>query len=161
MATPIPSTYLKNPEKAQAERKWHVIDVAGLTLGRAATQIATLLRGKHKTTFTPSMDCGDNIIVINCEKVLLTGKKRDQKKYYWHTGFPGGIKERVAKDYLDGKHPDRVLEAAVRRMLPGASLKRQQLTNLRIYKGASHPHEAQNPVKLDVKAMNAKNAARG
>jgi large subunit ribosomal protein L13 len=127
-----------------------------------ATIIANRLRGKHKTTFTPSMDCGDNIIVINCEKVHFTGKKREQKKYYWHTGFPGGIKERNAKDYLEGKHPDRVLEArrqaACFRATP---LKRQQLTNLRIYKGAAHPHEAQNPVKLDVKAMNAKNSARG
>ncbi|MFT3671860.1 50S ribosomal protein L13 [Aestuariivirga sp.] len=152
-------TYTAKP--ADIQKQWVLIDAEGLVVGRLATIIANRLRGKHKTTFTPSMDCGDNVIVINCEKVLLTGKKRDQKKYYWHTGFPGGIKERVAKDYLDGKHPDRVLEAAVRRMLPGASLKRQQLTNLRIYKGASHPHEAQNPVKLDVKAMNAKNAARG
>ena len=143
------------------QKQWVLIDAEGLVVGRLAAVIANRLRGKHKPTFTPSMDCGDNIIVINCEKAVFTGKKYDQKKYYWHTGFPGGIKERVAKDYLDGKHPDRVIEMAVRRMLPGASLKRQQMTNLRIYKGAVHPHEAQNPVMLDVKAMSPKNVVRG
>ncbi len=142
-------------------KQWTLIDADGLVVGRLASIIANRLRGKHKPMFTPSMDCGDNIIVINCEKIAFTGKKRKQKPYYWHTGFPGGIKERRAENYLDGKHPDRVLEAAVRRMLPGASLKRQQLTNLRIYAGADHPHVAQNPVFLDVKAMNAKNVVRG
>lgn len=147
--------------KAQdIQKQWVLIDADGLVVGRLATIIANRLRGKHKTTFTPHMDCGDNVIVINCEKAVFTGKKVLQKKYYWHTGFPGGIKERVAKDYLEGKHPGRVLEAAVRRMLPGASLKRKQLTNLRIYKGAEHPHAAQNPVVLDVKSMNAKNTIR-
>ncbi len=146
---------------ADIQKQWLLIDAEGLVVGRLATVIANRLRGKHKTIFTPSMDCGDNVIVINCEKAVFTGKKLKQKKYYWHTGFPGGIKERTAQHYLEGKHPDRVIEAAVRRMLPGASLKRQQLTNLRIYKGASHPHEAQNPVVLDVKAMNAKNSLRG
>lgn len=148
--------------KAQdIQKQWVLIDADGLVVGRLASIIANRLRGKHKTIFTPHMDCGDNVIVINCEKAVLTGKKLQQKKYYWHTGFPGGIKERVAKDYLEGKHPDRVLEAAVRRMLPGASLKRKQLTNLRIYRGAEHPHAAQNPVVLDVKSMNAKNTIRG
>jgi large subunit ribosomal protein L13 len=146
---------------ADIQKQWILIDAEGLVVGRLATIIANRLRGKHKPIFTPSMDCGDNVIVINCEKAVFTGKKLNQKKYYWHTGFPGGIKERVAKDYIEGKHPDRVIEAAVRRMLPGASLKRQQLTNLRIYKGAAHPHEAQNPVTLDVKSMNAKNSVRG
>jgi large subunit ribosomal protein L13 len=143
------------------QKQWVLIDADGLVVGRLATIIANRLRGKHKTSFTPHMDCGDNVIVINCEKAVFTGKKVQQKKYYWHTGFPGGIKERVAKDYLEGKHPERVLEAAVRRMLPGASLKRKQLTNLRIYKGTEHPHVAQNPVALDVKSMNAKNTIRG
>jgi large subunit ribosomal protein L13 len=148
--------------KAQdIQKQWVLIDADGLVVGRLATIIANRLRGKHKTTFTPHMDCGDNVIVINCEKAVFTGKKLQQKKYYWHTGFPGGIKERVAKDYLEGKHPDRVIESAVRRMLPGASLKRKQLTNLRIYKGTEHPHVAQNPVVLDVKSMNAKNTIRG
>jgi large subunit ribosomal protein L13 len=145
---------------SEIQKQWILIDAEGLVVGRLASVIANRLRGKHKTTFTPSMDCGDNVIVINCEKVLFTGKKRQQKRYYWHTGFPGGIKDRTADFYLDGKHPDRVIEAAVRRMLPGTSLKRQQLTNLRIFKGSEHPHEAQNPVKLDVKAMNAKNSER-
>ena len=152
-------TFSATPKDIQ--KQWVLIDADGLVVGRLAAIIANRLRGKHKPTFTPHMDCGDNIIVINCEKVVLTGKKVQQKTYYWHTGFPGGIKERQAHHYLEGKHPERVLEAAVRRMLPGASLKRQQLTNLRIYKGTEHPHEAQNPVTLDVKSMNAKNSLRG
>jgi large subunit ribosomal protein L13 len=152
-------TYTAKP--ADIQKAWVLIDAEGLVVGRLATVIANRLRGKHKPTFTPSMDCGDNVIVINCEKAVFTGKKMDQKKYYWHTGYPGGIKERVAKDYAFGKHPDRIIEAAVRRMLPGASLKRQQLTNLRIYKGAEHPHVAQNPTVLDVKSMNPKNTIRG
>jgi large subunit ribosomal protein L13 len=142
-------------------KNWVLIDAEGLVVGRLATIIANRLRGKHKPTFTPSMDCGDNIIVINCEKIALSGAKRKDKTYYWHTGFPGGIKERKAHQILDGKFPERVLEAAVKRMLPGASLKRQQMTNLRIYSGSAHPHEAQNPVKLDIKAMNPKNVLRG
>ena len=145
----------------EIEKKWVLIDANGLIVGRLATIIANRLRGKHKPTFTPHMDCGDNIIVINAEKVVLTGNKRKDKTYYWHTGFPGGIKERKAHQILDGKFPVRVLEAAVKRMLPGASLKRQQMTNLRIYSGSAHPHEAQNPVKLDIKAMNPKNVLRG
>ncbi len=152
-------TFTATPSNIQ--KQWILIDAEGLIVGRLAAVIANRLRGKHKTTFTPSIDCGDNVIVINCEKVVFSGKKKDQKPYYWHTGFPGGIKERRAKDYLDGAHPDRVLEAAVRRMMPGESLKRHQMANLRIYKGTAHPHEAQNPVKLDVKSMNAKNALRG
>lgn len=142
-------------------KNWVLIDAEGLVVGRLATIIANRLRGKHKPTFTPSMDCGDNIIVINCEKIAFSGAKRKDKTYYWHTGFPGGIKERKAHQILDGKFPERVLEAAVKRMLPGASLKRQQMTNLRIYSGSAHPHEAQNPVKLDIKSMNPKNALRG
>jgi large subunit ribosomal protein L13 len=142
-------------------KDWVLIDADGLVVGRAAAIIANRLRGKHKPTFTPHMDCGDNIIVINAEKVVLTGSKPQQKTYYWHTGFPGGIKERKAHQYLEGKHPERVLEAAVKRMLPGGPLKRQQMTHLRIYKGTAHPHEAQNPATLDVKSMNPKNALRG
>ena len=142
-------------------KNWVLIDAEGLVVGRLAAIIANRLRGKHKATFTPHMDCGDNIVVINTEKVLLTGCKRQQKTYYWHTGFPGGIKERKADKILEGKFPERVLEAAVRRMLPGGPLKRQQLTHLRMYKGTAHPHEAQNPVKLDIRAMSPKNTARG
>jgi large subunit ribosomal protein L13 len=107
------------------------------------------------------MDCGDHIVVINAEKIVLTGKKNQQKTYYWHTGFPGGIKERKAGKILEGKHPERVLESAVKRMLPGGPLKRQQMTHLRIYGGSAHPHEAQNPAKLDIRALNPKNAVRG
>jgi large subunit ribosomal protein L13 len=142
-------------------KNWVLIDAEGLVVGRAATIIANRLRGKHKPTFTPHMDCGDHVVVVNAEKVVLTGNKRKAKPYYWHTGYPGGIKERKAHQVLEGKFPERVLEAAVRRMLPGGPLRRQQLTHLRIYKGAAHPHEAQNPVKLDVKSMNPKNTLRG
>jgi large subunit ribosomal protein L13 len=143
------------------EKKWVVVDAEGLIVGRAATIIANRLRGKHKPTFTPHMDCGDHVVVINAEKVVLTGNKRNAKTYYWHTGFPGGIKERKANQILEGKFPERVLEAAVKRMLPGGPLKRQQMTHLRIYKGAAHPHEAQSPTKLDIKSMNPKNSLRG
>ena len=143
------------------EKKWLLVDAEGLIVGRAAAIIANRLRGKHKPTFTPSMDCGDNIVVINAEKIVFSGKKRQQKTYYWHTGFPGGIKERRAHQWLDGKFPDRVLEAAVKRMMPGGPLKRQQMSNLRIYAGGEHPHEAQNPVKLDIASMNPKNTLRG
>ncbi len=146
---------------SEIQKQWILIDAEGLVVGRLAAIIANRLRGKHKATFTPHMDCGDNVIVINCEKIALTGKKHLQKVYYRHTGFPGGIKERNAGKILEGKNPERVLELAVQRMLPGESLKRQQMTNLRIYKGTVHPHEAQNPVPLDIKAMNAKNVVRG
>ena len=143
------------------QKKWILIDATGLVVGRAATIIANRLRGKHKPMFTPSMDCGDNVIVINAEKIVFTGNKRMDKVYYRHTGFPGGIKERRAHQVLDGKFPDRVLELAVRRMMPGEALKRQQMTNLRIYKGPEHPHEAQNPEKLDIASLNPKTTLRG
>ena len=146
---------------SEIQKKWVLIDAQGLVVGRAATIIANRLRGKHKPMFTPSMDCGDNVVVINAEKVVFTGNKRMDKVYYRHTGYPGGIKERRAHQILDGKFPDRVLESAVKRMLPGGALKRQQLTHLRIYKGPEHPHAAQNPEKLDIAAMNSKNSFRG
>ena len=149
------------PKEGSIDRKWHVVDAAGIPVGRLAGQVAQVLRGKHKPTFTAHMDCGDNIIVINAEKVVFTGNKRKDKTYYWHTGFPGGIKERKAEKILDGKFPDRVLEAAVKRMLPGGPLKRQQMSNLRIYKGEAHPHEAQSPQKLDIASLNPKNTLRG
>jgi large subunit ribosomal protein L13 len=140
------------------KKTWIIIDAAGLVVGRLASLIAMRLRGKHKPSFTPHMDCGDNIIVINAGKVVLTGNKRADKIYNWHTGYPGGIKSRTAEKILDGKHPERVLQKAVERMIPRGPLGRQQLRNLRIYAGAEHPHEAQSPVKLDVAALNAKNA---
>lgn len=142
---------------ADIDKKWIIIDAEGVVLGRLASIIAMRLRGKHKATFTPSMDMGDNVIVINAEKIQLTGKKRTDKIYYWHTGHPGGIKQRTAEQILEGKFPDRVVTKAVKNMLPGNRLARVQMTNLRVYVGAEHPHEAQNPEVLDVKAMNAKN----
>jgi large subunit ribosomal protein L13 len=140
------------------EKSWILIDANGLVVGRLAALIATRLRGKHKPSFTPHMDCGDNIVVINAGNIVLTGNKRADKVYYWHTGYPGGIKERTAEKILDGKHPERVLQKAVERMVPRGPLGRKQMKNLRIYAGAEHPHEAQNPMKLDVAALNAKNA---
>ena len=122
-----------------------------------ASIVALRLRGKHLPIFTPHVDCGDNVIIINAEKVVLTGRKRQQKIYYHHTGFPGGIKERSAKFILEGRFPERVVEKAVQRMLPRGPLGRQQFGNLRVYGGATHPHEAQAPTVLDIAAMNRKN----
>ena len=143
---------------ADVEKKWLLIDGKGLIVGRLASIIAMRLRGKHKASFTPHIDDGDNVIVINAEKVVFTGHKRDDKNYYHHTGFIGGIKERSAKSILDGKYPERVVEKAVERMLPRGPLGRKQLGNLRVYKGPDHPHTAQQPVALDVAAMNRKNS---
>jgi large subunit ribosomal protein L13 len=142
---------------ADIDKKWILIDAEGVVLGRLASIIAMRLRGKHKPTFTPHMDMGDNVIVINADKVQLTGKKRDDKIYYRHTGHPGGIKQKTAREILEGKFPERVLEKAIQRMLPGNKLSRGVMTNLRIYAGAEHPHEAQAPEVLDVKSMNSKN----
>jgi large subunit ribosomal protein L13 len=139
------------------EKKWFLVDAEGVVLGRLASQIAIILRGKHKPSFTPHMDCGDNIVVINAEKVLLTGKKLSDKIYYRHTGYPGGIKERSASDILKGKRPGDLLFKAVDRMITRGPLGRQQMRNLRIYVGAEHPHEAQQPEVLDIAAMNPKN----
>lgn len=141
----------------EVEKKWLLIDAEDLVLGRLAVVVANRLRGKHKPGYTPHVDDGDNIVVVNAEKVRLTGRKRENKIYYWHTGFPGGIKSRTADKILDGKHPERVVEKAVQRMMPGGPLSRTQLKNLRVYAGAEHPHQAQNPAPLDVAAMNTKN----
>jgi large subunit ribosomal protein L13 len=143
---------------ANIEKKWILIDAEGLVVGRMASIIASRLRGKHKPTFTPHMDCGDNIVVINADKAILTGGKMDKKKYYWHTGYPGGIKERTARKIIEGKFPERIVQKAVERMMPGGPLTRQQLKNLRVYAGAEHPHDAQEPEKLDIAALNSKNA---
>ena len=142
---------------AEVEKKWVLIDAEGLVVGRLASVVAMRLRGKHKAAYTPHVDCGDNVIVINADKVVFTGRKRDQKVYYHHTGFPGGIKERSAKSILEGRFPERVVEKAVERMLPRGPLFRQILGNLRVYPGPEHPHEAQQPETLDVAAMNRKN----
>jgi large subunit ribosomal protein L13 len=142
---------------AEIQKKWLLIDADGVVLGRLASLIALRLRGKHKAIFTPHVDCGDNIIVINAEKVHLTGKKAKDDIFYWHTGHPGGIKGRSKGEILAGRFPERVLEKAVERMLPKGTLGRQQLKNLKVYAGAEHPHEAQQPVVLDVVALNDKN----
>ena len=147
-------TYTATP--ADIDKKWILIDAEGVVLGRLASIIANRLRGKHKPTFTPHMDMGDNVIVINADKVQMTGRKREEN-YYWHTGYPGGIKSRTKQQILDGAHPERVVQLAVKRMLPGNRLSRQQMTNLRVYAGTEHPHDAQQPEVLDVKSMNKKN----
>lgn len=149
-------TYTAKP--ADIQKKWILIDAEGVVLGRLASLVAMRLRGKHKASFTPHMDMGDNVIIINADKVQMTGKKRTDKIYYWHTGYPGGIKQRTAGDILEGNHPERVLTKAIQRMLPGGPLSRQQMTNLRVYAGTEHGHEAQNPEVVDVKSMNPKNS---
>ena len=148
-------TYSAKPQ--DVERKWYVVDAEGVILGRLASVIATRLRGKHKPIFTPHIDCGDNIIVVNADKVELTGNKRTDKIYFWHTGYPGGIKNRTAGAVLDGNHPERIVYKAVERMISRNSLGRQQMKKLHVYAGAEHPHEAQKPKNLDVAAMNPKN----
>ena len=149
------TTYSAKP--ADIEKKWVLIDAEGLVVGRLATVIAMRLRGKHKATYTPHMDDGDNVIVINADKVVLTGRKYTDKTYYWHTGYIGGIKERKARQILEGRFPERVLEKAVERMIPEGPLGRRQLSNLRVYAGTEHPHAAQQPEVLDVKSMNKMN----
>ena len=147
----------KSVKPAEVEKKWLLIDADGLVVGRAATIIANILRGKHKPSFTPHVDCGDNVVVINADKIRFTGKKLDQKVYYRHTGYAGGIKERTARQLLEGRFPERVVEKAVERMIPRGPLGRQQMRNLRIFSGAEHSHAAQNPELLDIAARNRKN----
>jgi large subunit ribosomal protein L13 len=142
---------------AEVTKKWVLIDASGLVVGRLATLVAMRLRGKHLPTYTPHVDCGDNVIIINAAKVVLTGRKRDNKVYHNHTGFIGGIKERTAKSILEGRFPERVIEKAVERMIPRGPLGRVQLGNLRVYAGAEHPHEAQQPEVVDIGALNRKN----
>jgi large subunit ribosomal protein L13 len=141
----------------EVDKKWVVIDADGLVVGRLAALIATRLKGKHKAIYTPHVDCGDNVIVVNAEKVALTGSKREDKRYYRHTGYPGGIKTTTPRRILEGKLPERVIELAVQRMLRRGPLQRQLMRNLRIYKGADHPHAAQSPTTLDVAKLNRKN----
>jgi len=148
-------TYSAKP--SEIEKKWILVDAEGLVLGRMASLVAMRLRGKHKATFTPHMDDGDHVIIVNAGKVALTGRKQADKRYYWHTGYPGGIKFRTAGQILAGKHPERVVEKAVQRMMPRGPLGRRQLKNMRVYAGAEHPHEAQTPEILDVAGMNRKN----
>lgn len=151
-------TYSAKP--SDIDKAWIVIDADGIVLGRLATVVAARLRGKHKPQFTPHMDTGDNVIVVNADKVQLTGKKRTAKIYYRHTGYPGGIRSTTADKVLEGKHPERVVLKAVQRMLPGNRLSRKLMTNLRVYAGPDHPHEAQKPETVNVAAMNSKNTRR-
>jgi large subunit ribosomal protein L13 len=141
----------------EIEKKWFLIDAKGLVVGRLASLIALRLKGKHRPTYTPNADTGDNIIVINADKVVFTGRKTERKVYYWHTGHPGGVKQRTPRQILEGKFPERVLEKAVERMIAGGPLGRKLLRNLKVYAGDKHPHEAQNPVTVDIAAMNSKN----
>lgn len=149
-------TYSATPDDIL--KKWVLIDANGIVLGRLASVIAARLRGKHKPQFTPHMDTGDNVVVINADKVRLTGRKRDNKVYYRHTGYPGGIKQQTAGEILGGKKPERVVLKAVERMMPGGPLGRQQFSHLRVYSGAEHPHSAQMPEPLDVAGLNPKNS---
>jgi large subunit ribosomal protein L13 len=142
---------------AEVEKKWILIDAKGLVVGRLATLVSMRLRGKHRPSYTPHVDDGDNVIIINAAKIVLTGRKRENKVYYHHTGFIGGIKERTAKSILEGRFPERVVEKAIERMLPRGPLGRKQLGNLRVYAGAEHPHEAQQPEIIDIASMNRKN----
>jgi large subunit ribosomal protein L13 len=148
-------TFSQKP--ADVVKKWVLIDAEGLVVGRLASIVANRLRGKHKPTFTPHVDDGDNVVIINADKVVLTGKKYTDKMYYWHTGHPGGIKERTARQLLEGRFPERVVEKAIERMIPRGPLGRRQMKNLRVYAGAEHPHEAQQPETLDIASMSAKN----
>ena len=147
----------KSVKPAEVEKKWHLIDAENLVVGRVATIIANILRGKHKPSFTPHVDCGDHVVVINADKVRFTGRKLQQKLYYKHTGYAGGLKEVRADKVLEGRFPERVLEKAVERMIPRGPLGRVQMGNLRVYPGAEHPHEAQQPEKVDIASMNRKN----
>ncbi|MBB4267658.1 50S ribosomal protein L13 [Roseospira visakhapatnamensis] len=148
-------TYSAKP--SEVERKWYLIDAEGVVLGRLAATVATLLRGKHKPMYTPHIDTGDHVVVINADKVRLTGRKLTQKRFYWHTGYPGGIKSKTMEQILDGKHPQRVVEKAIERMVPRGPLGRAQLRKLRVYTGGEHPHTAQQPEPLDLAARNPKN----
>jgi len=148
-------TYVATP--ANVERKWHVIDAQDMVLGRMASEIAKILRGKHKPTFSPHVDCGDYVIVVNAEKVKLTGNKRNREMFYWHTGWVGGIKGESLGERLDGEHPERVIIKAVERMITRSPLGRDVMTKLKVYAGPNHPHEAQNPEVLDLASRNPKN----
>ena len=151
------TTFTQKP--ADVEKSWIVIDAEGLVPGRVASIVANRLRGKHKPTFTPHVDDGDNVIIVNAGKVQFKGGKAEKKVYYRHTGYPGGIKQRTAQQILDGRFPERVMEKAVERMMPGGPLSRRQMRNLYVYAGPDHKHEAQQPKTLDVAALNPKNKA--
>ena len=144
----IKQTKSLNPK--DVSKQWLLIDAEDVVLGRLASNVSKLLRGKHKANYTPHVDCGDNVIIINAEKVKLTGNKLSDKKYYWHTGHPGGIKETTAKKIIEGKNPDRIIRLAVQRMIPKGPLGRQQISNMKVYCGESHPHDSQAPKKFNI-----------
>lgn len=147
-------------KSAEVDKKWYLVDAEGMILGRLATQLANLVRGKHKPTYTPAVDDGDRVVVVNAAKVRLSGQKERNARFFWHTGYPGGIKSITKGEVLRGKFPERVLRAAVRRMIPRGPLGRLQLGNLKIYAGAEHPHRAQQPESLDLASRNPKNLHR-
>ncbi|HEY4250003.1 MAG TPA: 50S ribosomal protein L13 [Roseomonas sp.] len=151
------TTQTRSIKPAEVQKGWVLIDAEGLVLGRLATLIANRLRGKHKATFTPHVDCGDHVVVVNADKIRVTGNKAAQSVFYWHTGYPGGIKGRSVQERLDGRYPERVLEKAVERMITRGPLGREQMRNLHVYAGAEHPHAGQQPSTLDVGALNRKN----
>ena len=153
------SKMTRSIKPAEVEKNWIIIDADGLVVGRLASIVANILRGKHKPTYTPHVDCGDHVIVINADKVKFTGRKMGNKKYYKHTGYAGGIKETTPEKILEGKFPERVLEKAVERMIPRGPLGRQQMKALHLYAGTEHPHDGQKPEVLDVASMNRKNKA--
>jgi large subunit ribosomal protein L13 len=153
------SKITRSIKPAEVEKNWHLIDAEGLVVGRLAVVIANHLRGKHKPSFTPHVDCGDHVVVINADKVRFTGNKLQNKRYYKHTGHPGGIKETSPAKVLEGRFPERVLEKAVERMIPRGPLGRAQMRALHLYAGAEHPHAGTQPVALDVASMNRKNKA--
>ncbi len=157
MSSYTAGTYTITPK--EVNKSWLVVDAAGMVLGRLAAEIAKILRGKHKASYTPNMDCGDNVIILNADKVHLTGRKVERKVFFWHTGHPGGIKERTIGKILESRFPERVIKKAVQRMLPKESpLARQQFSNLHVYAGAEHPHAGQTPTVLDLAARNRKNS---
>jgi large subunit ribosomal protein L13 len=147
----------KSIKPAEVDKKWHLIDADGLVVGRLASIVANILRGKHKPIYTPHVDCGDHVIIVNAGKVRFTGRKLQQKTYYKHTGYIGGIKEITAEKILDGRFPERVIEKAVERMVPRGPLGRDQMRALHLYTGTEHPHDGQQPTTLDVAGMNRKN----
>ena len=150
------SKFIKQTKSANASnvnKKWLLVDAEDVVLGRLATTVSNLLRGKHKSNYTPHVDCGDNVIIINAEKIKLTGNKLNDKTYYWHTWYPGGIKSRTAKKILEGKFPDRIIRLAVKRMIPKGPLGSQQISNMKVYNGSTHPHDAQAPEKLDISEL--------
>lgn len=142
---------------SEIERKWWLIDAENLVVGRVSSIVANILRGKHKTTFTPHLDCGDHVVIINAEKVKFTGKKYAEKLYYWHTGYPGGIKNRNVRQIIEGKYPERVLEYAISRMISRGPLQRDIMVKLHIYNGPDHKHQGQNPQILEIASKNRKN----